>query len=489
MSKSLSGKPEGGSAASPVPAVLRATVALIVLLYTAAIVRFVGSYSYFVGDDYLAFWSSVTSSFSTYLVRANTVHVVPLHRIVTLATYGIAPMSYGFGLAVLLVFHGLGVVYLYRTLELLKPSRLNVFLVGFYATNVYLGGLMLWWASGLLRLPYVAFSLMAIYYYLRYRRDLWSANRRVGFAALVVACWVLAVGFYIKSVLIPFYLVGVELCVMRRGAWKAAIRNLVPAGVVLLLTAVYLVWWRSGGDPRTGDINLVLHKHIEFFKQSFAVLGFSAAGIPYTSPGAPMLSWLAVLVGWGSLVAYTVVKAPRSALVWGVGVGLVGVNFLMVGLSNRVVLWGHVVAFSFRFYFELIFLVVLFAGMALHRAAARPIATPWIARVVPVLAVVGMAGIAVNGYQRITHEFRTHYAYEGFGKARRFVENLLPALDELDARAEPVTMLDGRAPIYMGDGLRYSVLIRLLGRDKNMLFDNEVADYRITDTGAIVPFR
>src|SRR5262252_6566799 len=143
--------------------------ALIALAYTAALIAFARAHCYFYGDDYSGFLLTVREPFWNGLLVPVGGQVVPLARALNFAFFHVAGLRYDAALALLCTLHGVGMFYLYRTLELSKRTALNAVLVAFYACFVYTWVQLGWWIAGLERVPFVACAAAALFHYVRYR--------------------------------------------------------------------------------------------------------------------------------------------------------------------------------------------------------------------------------------------------------------------------------------------------------------------------------
>jgi hypothetical protein len=211
--------------------VLAVAAAVVALWYHAALLRHVRSNAHFSGDDIITFGSMRALRLPEFLLTPINEHFVPLHRLVAYLANTVAPTNFDVALFILTAFHVLGVVYLHGSLRLLERLLLHEreagsrtlcvtqsswLLLGLYASHVYLSPLYGWWTAGLHRLPFIAFALMGAFYYLRARdRGGWQG------LALVAACLLASLGFFVKGVLVPFYLVGLEVCFVARHPHRA----------------------------------------------------------------------------------------------------------------------------------------------------------------------------------------------------------------------------------------------------------------------------
>ena len=456
-------------------------------VFAAAVVCFAKQNSHFLTDDFAGFYLAATEPFLKVVLTPIDVHFVPLHRLVNQLIYSIAPLDFGVALAVLVFFHGIAVVTLYATLRQLKDSPVNAVLVFFYATNVYLGVLFLWWTSGLHRLPYIAFVIATVYQYVKYRRG--RSRRSLLFAA---ACFAAALGFYSKAALIPATLLGVEVCLMRGTPRRELAGNLLVVFAFFAAAALYAVFTRAMIDSVFTRVHLDAGFLLDFERRSFAILSEGVFGVIYRGSAKTINAVLFAF--WLGFIAYTIAREPKNAIVWIAGIALVATNVAVIAISHRTERFGLSMANSYRYYFELMFLVALFVGMALHNLPPRArlplfLGNPrwrpaWVAFAGCLLAA--MASMSFLRFEALLDlpRYRRHL------QAKEFVENLTTGLDELRAdRRKDFAFVDGLAPGFLtGKNAahirRYSDFLKIF--DFDAPFGTAAPRlYRITETGEI----
>jgi len=178
-----------------------------VIAYQVALAWFVYGYSYFTGDDFSHFASARTRSLWENVFLFIDVHFAPLHRAVSWSLQHFFPMSWTAAVVFMFGVHGLTLLSLFRLLGYLTPGRHPHFWLLVYATNLYLIVLLIWWSSALHRLPYLLFCVVALNQSVRWAdRGGWRH-----FFGAQLAC-AAALGFFAKGVLIPAYVLGLEVC-------------------------------------------------------------------------------------------------------------------------------------------------------------------------------------------------------------------------------------------------------------------------------------
>lgn len=440
-------------------------------------------HSHFQGDDIVGLYQSHELPFWKYLATPIDVHFVPLHRLATYVLGRVAPASFGTAIAVLLGFHLLAIYFLHRTLEVVYPTWLNAVLAGWYGTHVYIGVLFTWWTSGLHRLPYVFLLALGLHSYVRYR---WRP-RVSGFFA-VVACFVLALGFFEKALLIPVVLFGVEATLFRQAS--ARTRRAVAALLVTLavLAVAYWVFWRHAVGPEWSSIGGGASFLFTYLKLSWFMLIQSSVGRVYD--GAQL-----GLVLLGCLVVWTVARRRDSAIAWLFGFVVVSVSLELTGVSTpRARAWGFVLAtFSYRYYPDAMFLLVLFVALACHRAlAAReggfraPFVLPRF-RACAWPAVAALASVAVASFRASAEDLAFLHTNES--RIRDYMTNVTTGLEPLRRSRTLPPFMEGQVPRYVnpvgGWVSLHSVLVGAMGCKARFVRGTRAA-YRILPTGEVV---
>jgi hypothetical protein len=462
------------------------------VVFTLAVLRFTRHNAYFYANDFSDFWLAKTGTLPWSLATPAGGQVVPLYRALTFAMYRIAPMGYGAALTVTCVFHALGVAFLYRTLEFSKHTRVNAVLAAYYGTYVFLGLDVDWVSAGLTSVAYIALALMTVYYYLRFCRC-----RKPKDLVAVCVCAVTALGFSAKAILVPLCCVGAHLSLgLRReeehrgrpGLEWAVAGALVGAGVG------YVVLARSLVTEEARALNLSPAFQLRFLISSWRVLANSLLDrvVEFGTYDSSSL----VPAFWIGVVAYTVIRERSSIVPWLVGMALVSLNILMIGMSNRTLHWRELIVFEYRYYCELCFLVVLFAGLALHRLRgdtpeARWLATSWRRPVVgaSIAALLSIHAFrAYRGFAYISPKYEPDMA-----RSRLYIDNLRSDFSRLlsSARSQPV-FVDGWIPGYVNPLdftlRRHSQIFLLFGFAAT--FQSEAkASFLVSESGHVVAVR
>lgn len=468
--------------------IVAAQAAAVATAYTVALLSWAWRESYFVGDDYTTFWLGRARPLGEALVTPVGGQIVPLNRLLGITAYWLAPMNFPVALGILAAFHLLGIAFLYRTLELLRPSRVNAILAALYATYALTGLNFTWFSSGVARFPYVALSLGAIYNYVSHLR-----TGRKWPLVLVCLFYFAALGFYPKGILIPLYCAALDFALSdekNRGADRGALKW----GVLAFLTAIsiaYVPWSKTFVDPPMRKTNFDVEFHVTFV---FSVLRLFAGSLfdqvpPVLHEGPGLL----FLVGGLVLAVGTIVRRPRLIRVWLGLFAVLSTNALVIGASPRGLVWGGVMAYEYRYYYELCFLTFLFAGIIVHEFASD-FPTRWVDSSTKLRVLSAASGLLI-----VAHGFFAYRVFLRFAgtpesdaqKSRRYIQNLTTNWERLRVReSSPPSFMDGLFPRYLDwmdlSFRNHSQLFLVLGLNARFV-DPAHAQYRVDDRGDIVP--
>lgn len=415
------------------------------ILYTAAVVVSVQQNSYFIDDDYDNFYLTRHDSFWGYVFTRIDDQFVPLHRVFTYLIYKMFPLNFTFAVLVLLTLHLLALCYLRGILKLLHDSSVNKVLMFIYATNVYLCGPLVWWSSGIHRFSYILLVMICIYHYLKYRNTLHRRHLYIAFGAFFTTF-----GIYSKAVLIPAYLLGLELSLTERRAEPKMTKRLLTLVPFFVASLLHVVWYRIRIPEAFGRFGLDFQFLTVFVVRSFAILVQGLFTAIY-NPGNAVLNVLVPLCCVG-FFAYTVTKKPSNVFLWLVGLGLISLNFLLIASSPRN-FFGIDLTRSYRYYFELTFLVVIFVKLILDNIPAQKALSDLPERVrralqskyVQVALIIAYVSLSFVNHQQLMD---TRYAR--YRRAREYVKNLSSGISKLKANPpENLSFIDGTVPDYV----------------------------------------
>lgn len=481
-----------------------------VVLVAALVVTWVGiftSSSHFFLDDYIYFREAQREGLSFgFLLQPLNVHIAPGHRLADWALATFAPLRFGVAQVLLLACLFASVLVLHQVLaRIWRPGMATLALSAWYGTSIVHVGVVQWWSAGWQSLPSGLLSLVCILLWLQFKH---TGSRKA--LALSVTSLAAALLFYVKPVLVPLYLVLLQVLVVERDqpfrvavvnglrAWRIWLLYLAP---VALYAAVYLTfYWQPSSPPSVGLIG-------EYLSVSWqrvlvpSVFGFqiSPASITPAEQVLVIAGQLAVLVAIG----VSMVRSRRAWRGWAFLAMVFLANTLMAGLP-RIADWGAGVAYFYRYYPELTYLVPL----AIAAAFARPLSpsgeampghhdTPTRLRLagygaVLVVLVVHVA-IASSAAQRIS------LASPG-RQARPYIDNFRSDLARIERSGVRPSVVDGVVPDFIVASWsvygppyqnRYSEVFPLI--DPQLQFDHADGPlFRVADDGhlqkvALVP--
>jgi hypothetical protein len=460
----------------------------LAVVYSAATVVFVLSRGSFYGDDFSGFLVSRTEPFASGLFIPVGGQVVPMARLLDSVFFHVVGLRYGAAVATLCAFHLIGIVYLYRTLNLLRPSAANAVLIALYACYVHTWVQLGWWIAGLERVPFVAFASLALYHYVRY-----SETRARRHLAAVCVCDLLALGFYSKALLLPLCMVGLDVARFSASDLRARLRTfagpwLVAAVLLVVGATCSVLEHRAAGTLATVLGGAPAGQVVEFTELGLVFFAHSLFGLSFGV--APHATWLLVALLWLSLVGYTSVRARRAWVAWLVLLALVLTNLVMIGVSSRVALFGPLLALEVRYYWELCFFSCVLLGVILHRVRKDTAEGEWVRRT-PGVAQGVVAAFCVL-YAAVSYRQFSSSALPdsaAMWKSRKFMDTLSADMKRLNSREAPVKLADDNVPAYLIGMdltfLRVSQLLFLM-RERVAWVLPEKAEYRIAVDGHLV---
>jgi hypothetical protein len=224
-----------------------ATVALPAAALIAGCVAFQGilaSGSFFAGDDWLHLVKAHDAALTApYLADPVFIHYAPGLRFGYWALQHVAPADWGVALAGLLVLFAGSLVLFHRIcIQLFGERRSNLVVLLLFGSSVTLVTSFVWFADGLHKLPSTFLSLLAIHAWLRHRE---TSSRAA--LALSVAAVSLGLLFYVKVILVPLYLVLIEVLLLKRRTNLWSLAAFAPP------IALYLWNYAAGYAALAGD--------------------------------------------------------------------------------------------------------------------------------------------------------------------------------------------------------------------------------------------
>lgn len=302
-------------------------------------------------------------------------HASPGHRLLDWLVQTRSPLNFGFAQAVLLVFVAASVVLVFAVVtELAGRGTLRWVLTALYATSTVQVAMVESFGNGELRLPSACLSLACIYGYLRHRR---TGSRRA--LTWSVAALVGGLGFYIKALLVPVYLVGLAVLVLEpdRPLRSAAARvwhqeqrvwatYLVPVGAYLAVFVVF--YWHSSPPP---SLSALLHYLATSWTKGL-VPSMAGLYVPVTGVSETKAALMVMLeVAFVGLVAWSVARNRLAWRAWCWFAGAFVLNALLVGLPLLHGL-GPRIGYRLSYAMEATYLLPIAAAAAFGLPPARP---------------------------------------------------------------------------------------------------------------------
>lgn len=458
--------------------VVIATVAVLVVYTVWYLLR----YSDFSNDDLDFLVIMKHSSFWHFVLTPADVHYVPLHQFLTWLVYQISPMNFTVAVAILIVFHVGTLIYLGRSLQLLNAGQAGGLIVCAYAGSGLIIFGLVWWAHAEHRVPYVFCDVCAVYHYLA-----WLKSRRQFHLWIAAVAFVAAFGFYEKAVFIPVHMLVIGYlsdearfrAQLRRVAWPPMVFGLGSVAFVL----AYLHFIPASvrvGVPET------IRADLEFAKVLFA--GATALGVEgiHDVPAHGMSLRLAgvLLLACGA-VMWSLWRGRRSWMILVAMLLVVLLDNLPIAMSNRIANVGLMITHQYRFHYEELQLLALFAGLWCARAAI-PLASEFRRRAAWVFGFVVVAIYAgVNAYNIRELRHQPLGSLWIMNQSHIYLRNLRSGLAQVTERS----------PVFENDKLpRYLTLFELTPDTRAMLplfipdvrFDDSVKPrYKVLQDGHV----
>jgi hypothetical protein len=457
---------------------------VLALAYTSILVWFCHRNGSFRGDDLLFFADARLRPFLDFITQQMDVHAVPLHRAATYLVPRFGRPRYDALLFCMLAVHAAGLVLLYRALQAFVPNPVNAVATFWYASFVDLGSVFLWWTAALHRLPYVSLSALALYGYARFRR-----GHSPAWAACVVASVVVALGFFEKGILTALMLGAIEAALFFETDPRDRRANWLLIGGLAFVCALHLAVWRKAVGSSWSAMAVDATSIWPYALASFHMLLSGTVG------RVSEWVWPATLL-WAALLAVTIRRAPRTALLWAAGFLVVTASLLSTGISvPRLQVWGMLLPYyCHRYYPDVMFDIVVFFALVWQRAfpsgasALRGRRSRWLSAASAIMAMTALALVSIKSSFRL---MSTQYA--DTLQTKRYVDNVVSDMEPLERERRPVLFVDGTMPMFInplgGETARHSVLLYALGYNVRFV-DARIARhrrdvYRISDTGVL----
>jgi hypothetical protein len=370
-------------------------------------------------------------------------HWSPFHRFSSWLVYSIAPMRYGVAVAILILFHVGTLIYLQATLRLLGLKVADKVILCMYASCALLIYGMIWWANAQLRVPHVMLCAAAIFHYVA-----WLKGRPQRHLWLAAAAYLLDMLVYQKAVLIPVYMMVIgyfsEPTRFRVKSFSAAALPAALLVVSLVFTAVFK--YLSPPQLYPPAIKDILHMEWSFLSAlSSGVMGLMVNNIKDLGTAYVVRQQYETALILLVLLVASLWASPRTWKLWIALLGVLVLDYLPVSTSSRV-LFGAVAPYSYRYHFETVYLVAMFAGLFCvqisrdRQALSGTLGT----KVLPIVVVVIYLGVNIASLAIAREEDQT-IVYKR--KAHLYMANLRDGLERI--KEPDPTFVDSAVPWYM----------------------------------------
>lgn len=464
---------------------------LAIVAVQSVVLYLVLSDGYWIYDDWLSLALARENGLTLEYLRFILFdHFGPGYRLVFDLQTAVFPIDYRVALIVMLACLAAGTVLLERILALLfGPRWLHVALAATMSVSVVLVEPLLWWSSGLLTIPTIPLSLLAIYAYLRHQRgDGWR------WLALSLGVLAVALTLYVKPLLVIGVILGIRILFLSRDLrprvlaamlWRERV-TWIAYGV---LAVIYLWVATSAGlgeaDYPVPSVGQLVEYAGIVWARAFgpAVIGLTT---PETESGAGVLATvIAGQVAIAAAVAWSLHRDRAAWRAWTLLAVLLGASSLLIGL-NRIPPIGVGVGYTVRYLAEFSWLVPLaiagaFAPRDPGRRSRRALPLPR-----PLPAAVG--GLALAAYLAAAGGDLIDRADAWAGdRARAWAQRLQASIDRLP---DDAVVADANVPAHVVVDPLYSRLSRLLPLfDERVRVDGPVRGglYALGEDGALRP--
>jgi hypothetical protein len=416
--------------------------------------------SFFTGDDWLHIVRAhdlVASGGAPgidYLGKVVFIHYAPGLRLGYWTLEKFAPLDWAAGQAALLALFAGSILLLDRIFrKLFGERRSNLLLLLLFGTSILLVTSFLWFADGLHKLPSTFLSLVAIDAYLTH----WRTRSK---AALAVSVAAVALGslFYVKTLLVPLYLVLIRLLFLDerprravRALWDERYTWLafVPAAAIYLWN--YEANYADTSGPAPSLHLLGTYLWVNWFKGVTPALVGVEIG-PQAARSGVVFATIAQLALIG-VIGYSIHRkrsAWRAWAFWGV---CFSVNAALVGLGRLATMGVDRVGKELRYDTEMSWLLPLALGFAFYpgtvagrevgesprRRLQRPL------RVGVATAVLAYLIAATATGAGISSSWREHNS----GPSKAYVENVRGDVSRLARARRPLVAIDDQVPGFL----------------------------------------
>ena len=410
----------------------------MLVLFVIATACFVRSNSTFGGDDLTHFIDARTKTLWDMMRTPIDVHFAPLHQLASFIVF----KFYGFNFDVIVVVESVGWVAIialtHQLIQRLVSYLLANILTLLFGTSPLWFHTLIWWSASAHRLPYLFLQACGFFMYLRYREQ-----EKTRDAVGCVLIQMLALGFFIKSILFPAELVAFELCLaaLRGRLSRPGLKVCVAMGAISLL---YVGWYFILAPIDHSDIHAGVLPTLYWAVIYVSRLGSLLLFLPLDQTWASCVS----VAIWVMLIGWRIYVRPVNAFSITALLLLLTINFSM-SIFGR----GIFATFPFsslRYYPDVIVTVVVFFALTFASTKPTPVKNEESSRTV--LFSVSLLALVI--VYPVTSYFSNHYlfqkVYTDSKKSHKYVSNVQAALSNLSTHSHPKVLQADFPPFIFG---------------------------------------
>lgn len=413
--------------------------------------------SFFFHDDFNYFKLAQERHLLHYLLTPILgVYPAPGDRLASFALQRFAPMNFVVARAfLLLVLAGTTIVLWQLVRTLARSDRWwTVVLVVPFALSLTLVLPIAWWSAGLPIVPALFFTAVALSAWMRSYEDPADAFW-IGVAVVAVAA---AGAFYIKFLLIPFYLLLFRLLILPRlidvpggirGLWQERMRWIALAVPPAAFLAVFLLSGLAGRSAVEGSRPYVEYFATAWFR-AFIPASLLNARLDPSTPS--VLAWLLVfgsqLLFWG-LVLATWRRSSLALRGWALFGCVFVLNAAIVGAVRLAAFGVDEIAYALRYYPEVTFFLPLALAIGLRQGTERRPGLAWEGTGYGRIAIVSTIVLYVGGLLAWAPGIVSNAAGV---PARSWYQNLRSDLDAVTKDGAVPRIVDSETPAYVMEG-------------------------------------
>lgn len=426
---------------------LNTIYALLSISIFSAYLRYALANSWFMGQDFDHLILLQKETFAVFLKTPIDIHFpLPLHRLFCWFFYQELKMNFPAAISFLGIIFLCSGIYLYKLLQIIQPSRINPALITLYTGNIYLLDLFIWWSSGLHRFPYILSAIACCYHGLNYQKLLQKRD-----ALLCLCFFFIAFGFFEKAILIPAYVFAVVIGDTLLNNEKIKTKSILLISLMGLISAIY-----STALISSSNANHAVTKSPELFlatlqlgvkKSLQCLLPFRYN--PLLFPDIPSLFPLIVTFSAGWLIYFALKKNTTALAISAAFFTLIVLNFLPIAASTRAELFSPLFVLLTRYYFENIFLALIFVAFickSLRRTAIKP--SHFLSRDIQHVTALAITTISLLiAYQGAVSTAQKEYQPLGGHQTAAYIRNLEAALGSPENKG--ITILDQPLPAFV----------------------------------------